>query len=302
MADKSALQMLQQLPAQAPTRTQNPMWAFLKGIEGFDETRAAECLGRLLDAHYDTIGVLRLATKQDLIDDVGLKAGDALRIVSAAKRAVPRPKSALTAALPWASKSCESQEQRRKRAKTSARETWESGGQDVVKQAALRKEIVIHGATVTVPLHACGVCNVVCESETELRLHFDSATHAHSMDLVVKTGEFNNTTYLFCSICNVTFNGTRPLLRHYNGKKHKQTLVRKTLPPEETPTIPVEAPTISSLGATVKIEGSSTVLPSVIGPSPPFLLPMQKPALRDPASSSYSHERGGLHNPRLLQG
>jgi hypothetical protein len=95
MADKSALQMceslVQQLPAQAPTRTQNPMWAFLKGIEGFDETRAAECLGRLLDAHYDTIGVLKLATKQDLIDDVGLKAGDALRIVSAAKRAVPRP-------------------------------------------------------------------------------------------------------------------------------------------------------------------------------------------------------------------
>ena len=60
------------------------------------------------------------------------------------------------------------------------------------------------------------------------------------------------------SICNVTSNGTRPLLNHYNGKKHK-TLVRKTLPPEETPTIPVEAPTISSLGATVKIEGQLIV-------------------------------------------
>jgi hypothetical protein len=46
----------------------------------------------------------------------------------------------------------------------------------------------------------CRVCNVACESETELRLHFDSATHADSMDLVVKTGEFNHTTYLFCRL------------------------------------------------------------------------------------------------------
>lgn len=95
MADKRTLQMceslLEQLPMQAPARAQNPLWAFLKGIEGFDNICAAECLARLLDAHYDTIGVLKLATKRDLIEDAGLKAGDALRIVSAAKRAVARP-------------------------------------------------------------------------------------------------------------------------------------------------------------------------------------------------------------------
>jgi hypothetical protein len=62
------------------------------------------------------------------------------------------------------------------------------------------------------------------------------------------------------SICNVTSYGTKALLNHYNGKKHKKTLVRKTLPPVETPTIPVEAPTIPSLGATVKIEGQLIVL------------------------------------------
>lgn len=95
MADKSTLQMceslLEQLPMQTPAPVQHPVWAFLKGIEGFDNTRAAECLGRLLDAHYDTIGVLKVATKRDLIHHAGLRAGDALQIVSAARRAVAGP-------------------------------------------------------------------------------------------------------------------------------------------------------------------------------------------------------------------
>jgi hypothetical protein len=62
--------------------------AFLDGIEGFDSIRAAECLSRLVDAGYDTIGVLKLAKKRDLIEDAGLKLGYALRIVSAAQKAV----------------------------------------------------------------------------------------------------------------------------------------------------------------------------------------------------------------------
>jgi hypothetical protein len=62
--------------------------AFLDGIEGFDSIRAAECLSRLVDAGYDTIGVLKLAKKRDLIKDAGLKPGYALPIVSAAQKAV----------------------------------------------------------------------------------------------------------------------------------------------------------------------------------------------------------------------
>ena len=113
MADKSTLQMceslLEQLPTQAPAPVQNPMWAFLKGIEGFDDARAAECLGRLLDAHYDTIAVLKLATKQDLVEDAGLKAGDALRIVSAANEIVARPGMSTFIALEFLLKSLSQQ-------------------------------------------------------------------------------------------------------------------------------------------------------------------------------------------------
>ena len=82
------------IPKGGPSsRTQLNFCEFVKGIEGFDNDRAADCLGRLLDMHYDTIGVLKLATKHDLIEDVGLKPGDALRIVSAAKVAVQPPPS-----------------------------------------------------------------------------------------------------------------------------------------------------------------------------------------------------------------
>lgn len=94
MADKNTLRMcealLEQLPREVtkPKPARNPMWTFLKGIEGFDNSRAAECLGLLLDAHYNSIDVLKLATKQDLIEDAGLKPEDALQIVSAAKDAV----------------------------------------------------------------------------------------------------------------------------------------------------------------------------------------------------------------------
>lgn len=86
MADKGI-----RIPKGGPSsRTQLHFCEFVKGIEGFDNDRAADCLGRLLDTHYDTIGVLKLATKHDLIEDVGLKPGDALRIVSAAKVAGQR--------------------------------------------------------------------------------------------------------------------------------------------------------------------------------------------------------------------
>jgi hypothetical protein len=81
------------------------MWSFLKGIESFDNARAAECLGLLLDAQYDSISALKLATTQDLIDDAGLTPEDALEIVCAAEDAVAcvETKSARTGfALPWA--------------------------------------------------------------------------------------------------------------------------------------------------------------------------------------------------------
>jgi len=65
------------------------MWEFVLGIEGFGVCRAADCLSKLLHAHYDTMSVLKLVTKRDLIEDAGLKPGDALRIVAAAKEFKP---------------------------------------------------------------------------------------------------------------------------------------------------------------------------------------------------------------------
>jgi hypothetical protein len=79
-------ELLGTLPDQPPARARNPVWVFLKGIEGFDAERASECLVRLLDKHYDTIEVL--ATKRDLVEDAGILPGDALRIVAAARHYV----------------------------------------------------------------------------------------------------------------------------------------------------------------------------------------------------------------------
>ncbi|KAG0592691.1 hypothetical protein KC19_1G273300 [Ceratodon purpureus] len=92
MADPAQLrkceELLGKLPEKPPARVRNPVWVFLKGIEGFDTKRASECLVKLLDKHYDTIGVLKLATKRDLVEDAGVLPGDALRIVAAAKHYV----------------------------------------------------------------------------------------------------------------------------------------------------------------------------------------------------------------------
>ena len=78
-------ELLGKLPEEAPARLRNPVWTFLREIEGFDNLRASECLVKLLDKHYDTIAVLKLATKRDLVEDAGILPGDALRIVAAAK-------------------------------------------------------------------------------------------------------------------------------------------------------------------------------------------------------------------------
>lgn len=92
MADPAQLrkceELLGKLPEKPAARVRNSVWVFLKGIEGFDTERASECLVKLLDKHYDTIGVLKLATKRDLVEDAGILPGDALRIVAAAKHYV----------------------------------------------------------------------------------------------------------------------------------------------------------------------------------------------------------------------
>lgn len=92
MADPAQLrkceELLAKLPEKPPARVRNPVWVFLRGLEGFDTERASECLVKLLDKHYDTIGVLKLATKRDLVEDAGILPGDALRIVAAAKEYV----------------------------------------------------------------------------------------------------------------------------------------------------------------------------------------------------------------------
>jgi hypothetical protein len=61
---------------------------FLKGIDGFDDQRAEICLARLIAMHYDDVNVLKLATKQDLVEDAGILPGDAVRIIAAAKGVV----------------------------------------------------------------------------------------------------------------------------------------------------------------------------------------------------------------------
>jgi len=89
------------------------MWTFLNGIEGFNTTRAAECLGLLLDAQYASISDLKRATEQDLIKDAGLRPEDAVEIVHAAKDAVaivdrptvPAESGSIGFALPWANES-----------------------------------------------------------------------------------------------------------------------------------------------------------------------------------------------------
>lgn len=101
--------LLEQLPRRDTKPAGNPMWIFLKGIQGFDTTRAAECLGLLLDAQYVSINDLKEATAQDLIVDARLRPEDALEIVYAAKdevSSVDRSESAQTGfALPWANES-----------------------------------------------------------------------------------------------------------------------------------------------------------------------------------------------------
>nr|PNR46845.1 hypothetical protein PHYPA_013965 [Physcomitrium patens] len=92
VADPANLQkceeLLKGLPARTPTPVRNPTWVFLKGIEGFGYERASDCLVRLLNNHYYTIDDLKLATEQDLVNYAGIKAGDALQIVAAAKKYV----------------------------------------------------------------------------------------------------------------------------------------------------------------------------------------------------------------------
>lgn len=94
MADPAQLRKCEEVLGTLPeettptSRARNPVWVFLRGIEGFNTERASECLVKLLDKHYDTVGVLKLATKQDLVEDAGVLPGDALRIVAAAREYV----------------------------------------------------------------------------------------------------------------------------------------------------------------------------------------------------------------------
>jgi len=117
MADKNTLRLceflLERSPREVARPARNPMWTFLKGIEGFNTTRAAECLGLLLDAQYASISDLKRATSQDLIEDAGLRPEDAVEIVYAAKDAVvhvdcptvPAKSAPTDFALPWANES-----------------------------------------------------------------------------------------------------------------------------------------------------------------------------------------------------
>lgn len=95
-ADKSTIKKCEDLLEKLPTEvakpvSRKPMWSFLRSIDGFDTVRAAKCLGMLLDAEYGTVSGLKLATTQDLVEVVGLKHEDALRIVHAARNAGLEP-------------------------------------------------------------------------------------------------------------------------------------------------------------------------------------------------------------------
>jgi hypothetical protein len=64
------------------------LWVFLKEVEEVEEKRARYYLEQLLEKRYDTVDVLALATKQDLVEDANVVPGDALRIIAAAKEVV----------------------------------------------------------------------------------------------------------------------------------------------------------------------------------------------------------------------
>lgn len=66
------------------------LWVFLKEVEGLDDTRARQYLEQLLEKRYDTVDVLKLATRQDLVEDANIIPGDALRIIAAATELVAR--------------------------------------------------------------------------------------------------------------------------------------------------------------------------------------------------------------------
>lgn len=92
VADRANLrkceELLERLPERTPTPVRNPTWVFLKGIQGFGNERASDCLVRLLNNHYYTIDDLKLANRQDLVNYAGIQPGDALRIVAAARKYV----------------------------------------------------------------------------------------------------------------------------------------------------------------------------------------------------------------------
>lgn len=115
LADKNTLRrcesLLMRLPREVTSSrpaVRKPIWVFLKGIQGFDDARAAECLSLLLDAQFDSLSILKLATTQDLIEDAGLRPEDALDIVSNVARehvdtvVEPTPIAVTGFALPWA--------------------------------------------------------------------------------------------------------------------------------------------------------------------------------------------------------
>lgn len=384
-------ELLGKLPEEAPARLRNPVWTFLRGIEGFDNLRASECLVKLLDKHYDTIAVLKLATKRDLVEDAGILPGDALRIVAAAKSYVtlrdadpnPEPTPQIDAPKPGdgAAASTEGHDMQgvdhlqhaykppalrektviftppvtsqasthqysppEKKAKNVAQESGKSEEQVAVNRGASGREIGIYVKDVTpgivpkqelvkesrivnlaapkhvkdvlpandvkvpaqiypipvgityphicgicnikcvsevncrmhyngrmhrekfaavleavkeakqptvavketkqaaqtqgvvleakkptqstpfFPVHACGVCNVKCNSEVDIRSHFNGRKHAQNMALAAESNDNSPVPFLYCSICNINSACKRNLVMHFNGKKHAQNM------------------------------------------------------------------------------
>ncbi|CAK9235921.1 unnamed protein product [Sphagnum jensenii] len=180
---------------------------FLKGIDGFDDQRAEICLARLIAMHYDDVNVLKLATKQDLVEDAGILPGDAVRIIAAAKGVVVHTDAG----------------------HHNVPHRYECKVSDQVQTNTPVQVPTVSQASspCNQPQQAqfqfvCSLCDIFCTCKKNLRGHFRGKKHTAQM-LRVETkdliGHVPGKLY-HCRLCNVKNISKNDLVAHLRGKKH----------------------------------------------------------------------------------
>ncbi|KAH8954710.1 hypothetical protein BDL97_08G094400 [Sphagnum fallax] len=180
---------------------------FLKGIDGFDDQRAEICLARLIAMHYDDVNVLKLATKQDLVEDAGILPGDAVRIIAAAKGVVVHTDAGHHDVPHWYECKVSDQVQ----TNTSVQVPTVSQASSPCNQPQQAQFQFV-----------CSLCDIFCTCKKNLRGHFRGKKHTAQM-LRVETkdliGHVPGKLY-HCRLCNVKNISKNDLVAHLRGKKH----------------------------------------------------------------------------------